>query len=77
MVNNCIGIRNMRTFVVFLWLSYLQAFVMVVAGIFIFIKAFANGMMEPGLVRIAIALTLIVASVPPYKWILGDYTEQS
>ena len=67
----------MRTFVVFLWLSYLQAFVIVVAGIFIFIKAFANGMMEPGLVRIAIALTLIVASVPPYKWILGDYTEQS
>jgi len=65
----------MRTFVVFLWLLYLQAFMMVLAGIFIFIKAYANRIIEPGLVRISIASILALASIPPYKWILGDYTE--
>lgn len=77
MVNNCIGIRNMRTFVLFLFLIYMQAFTILLAVVFIFIKAFAIGTIDPGFLRIVISLFLLAASIPPYKWILGPFAEQS
>lgn len=66
----------MRTFVIFLYLTYGMAITIILTVITILIKALVSKAIAPGWLRAGIFIVLIVLSVPPYKWMISPFTSQ-
>ena len=77
LVNNCIGVRNMRTFVGFIFVSYTTAIFMVMRISVITVYVVKIGMVNFGTVKIIIMSILLLVSLPTYYFMMSEDTYQS
>jgi hypothetical protein len=64
----------MRAFVSFILLLYTIALVMVITIVYIFAQALSHRTIQPGWVRVVLAIVMLGASIPPYSWMLSPYS---
>ena len=77
-MNNCIGLRNMRSFVFFLFASYLLAIIMLCRVIDVFYLALAHGKIGPLQVWQILGIVIsLLATIPLYAMMIRTDTEFS
>ena len=72
MVNNCIGIRNMRTFVSFILSSYILAILSLLRVLSVSIEAIQIEVVTITAAKVIIILLLLLVSVPTYCFMMHD-----
>ena len=72
LVNNCIGIRNMRTFVTFIGTSYILAMLTLVRVTFIAVYVVKLGVVEINTVKAIVIIILLLLSIPTYYFMVNE-----
>ena len=73
LMNNCIGLRNMRSFVSFLFTSYILALSLITRSIMVFWFALSYGYIEPlSTLQIMLIVGFLIATCPLYYLMLAQ-----
>ena len=75
LVNNCIGHRNMRTFVIFIFLTYVGSVLLICTIISLFISAVKEGLLQTSFTKGLCSGLLLFISFVPYYWMLAPDTD--
>jgi hypothetical protein len=76
MVNNCIGARNMRSFVMFIFLIHGTAAVILVTTGLAFARAYCRNEIGHSFYRILVAVLFLASSFVPYVSMLNPFEQQ-
>jgi hypothetical protein len=64
MVNNCIGVRNMRSFVLLVFTSFTLALLILISTILVIVKAIEYGFIYVSVVKDIVIVAISITSIP-------------